>query len=90
MKKEQHGHVNGGPRGVKKSKNAIASQKLTNLDQIAKCPGGTGTGLAQVCLEARVENLGAESVVQAHTCAHQDTRAHPFGKRHHGKQEQGQ
>ena len=90
MHEVQNGQVNGSPRRIQKSKNAIARQELPHLNQVAERPRRGLCGLRQVRFKTGVENLRTQALIQPHTGMHQHPGSQIFGKSHDPEQRQCQ
>jgi len=88
MQQIQHHHVDGYPRRIHESKQAVAGEELAHVGQVGKRLHRVVFELIEVSLEAGVEDTRIELLVQPHPGPHQQARARPLGKAHHGEQKQ--
>ena len=77
------------PGGVEEGEDAVAGQELADLGQVAEGALHRRTRLAQVGLEAGIEDAGAQYRIEPNAGTHQQARARPLGQRSHREQEQG-
>ena len=87
VQEEQHSDVDRCPGRIEECEDAIAGEELAHLGEIIECTLRGGARLAEVGLEAGVEDPGAEHRIEAYASAHQQARARPLGERHHREEE---